>query len=376
MSLKDDLLKRGYLPENLPPAFTSEHIADHLPNAPPRGYLMNHRKRLQAARYNASKRGLTRRVFSVVHPVTAHDMATFVDTNWQQLTSFFQRTNASFSVPIPDPESRRALIITPHFSLQEAQYARLSSYRFVAYMDIARFYHSIYTHSIPWAFHGKASAKTSRGRRASQLLFDQADSIIRNGQDGQSIGIPVGPDTSRVFAEVIGTAIDIEFENRREGVECTLLRHVDDVWIGANSHADAEMALTRYREAIREFELDINENKTEFFSEDFSFSDSWPAELSAKVEFAVHSDDARAKHHLRSALEHCFALAVQRKDDGILRYVLRYLDQNGLNDGHWDVIEPLLKRSSVHFGHTIDFVGRILLSDYVPSSSSELLRPV
>ena len=78
---------------------------------------------------------------------------------------------------------------------------------------------------------------------------------------------------SRVFAELIGTAIDLEFMSRLDGIDCTVLRHVDDVWIGTHSHADAERALSRYREAIREFEMDINENKTGILAEDFSFSD-------------------------------------------------------------------------------------------------------
>ena len=309
MSLKDDLLKRGYLPENLPPAFTTERIAEHLPVVPARRYLMNHQRPVRAATYNASKRGLTRRVFSMVHPITAHDMAKFVDAQWDDLTAFFNQSSASYSIPNANPKNQRVLVITPHHELQEVKYSRLASYRFIACTDIARFYHSIYTHSISWAFHGKARAKASQGRR-SNLLFDRADSIIRNGQDRQSVGIPVGPDTSRVFAEVIGTAIDIEFKQRSEGIECTLLRHVDDVWIGAHTHADAEMALTRYREAIREFELDINENKTEILSDDFGFSDSWPSEIAAHIEFAVDSNNLRSRHRLRSALEHFFGLGI------------------------------------------------------------------
>ena len=53
-------------------------------------------------------------------------------------------------------------------------------------------------------------------------------------------------------------------------------------------------------------------------------------------------------------------MAVRRNDDGILKYVLRYIDQNALSNEHWNVIEPFLKRSAVHFGHTIDYVARIL----------------
>ena len=327
---------------------------------------------LRPATYNGSKRGLTRRVFSAVHPVTAYDMAKFVVERWQDLTSFFGQSNVSYSVPELDPNNQRALVIQPHWALESAKYQHLSPYRFVACTDIARFYHSIYTHAIPWAFHGKEVAKVNRRSTSKIAFFNRADALIRNGQDGQSIGIPVGPDASRVFAEVIGTAIDLEFQNRIGGVDCKVVRHVDDVWIGTNTHAEAETALTRYREAIRKFELDINENKTRIFSEDFEFCDTWPSEISSRIKYATSIGGTRGKQHLRAALEHSFALAVQKNDDGILKYVLGYVDRNGLNKDYWDVVEPFLKRLAVHFGHTIDFVVRIVVWRHLVIEDLEL----
>jgi hypothetical protein len=361
MTLKDDLLRKGYLPENLPPAFTTASIADHFLANPPRGYITQGNNPLRAASYNASKRGLTRRVFSAVHPATGHDMAEFVSSHWTDITAFFGRSQASFSPPVHEVDADRALVINSHMALEEEKVNRLSSYRFIACTDVARFYHSIYTHSIPWAYHGKAASKVDRNMRSANVFFNRADWLIRNGQDGQTVGVPVGPDMSRVFAEVIGTAIDLEFSQRLDGIDCTVIRHVDDVWIGANSHADAERALSRYREAIREFELDINENKTRIYSEDFSFSDFWPSDISGQIEFAIGSPARRAKDRLRSALEHAFATAVSKNDDGILKYVLRYIDQHNLSVDHWDVVEPFLKRLAVHFGHTVDYVSRILV---------------
>ncbi len=360
MTLKDDLLRKGYLPENLPPAFTTKLIADHFLEQPSSNFHTRLGTPLRAATYNASKRGLTRRVFSAVHPATAHNMAKFVSDRWDEITVFLSQSNTSFSIPEHTEDTDRALVIKSHMALEKEKYKRLSACRFIAGTDIARFYHSIYTHSIPWAFHGKANAKADRRLRSQQVFFNRADAVIRNGQDGQTVGIPVGPDMSRVFAEVIGVAIDKEFEQRREGIDCEVIRHVDDVWIGANSHADAEQALSLYREAIREFELDINESKTGIFATEFSFSDYWPTEISNQIEFAINSPKPRANDRLRSTLEHVFAMAVSRNDEGILKYVLRYVDQHN-RKWNWDVVEPFLKRMAVHFGHTIDYIARILI---------------
>ena len=369
MTLKDDLLRKGYFPENLPPPFTSAEIADYFQRYTRRkDYFGSKEGLMRAATYNASKRGLSRRVFSAVHPVTAYNTAKFVDEYWLKISEFFNEGVASYSIPHRDERApddiegaSRALVVNSHFKLEQEKIRRLSSYRYIASTDISRFYHSIYTHSIPWAYHGKVKAKKDRKRNSSDVFFNKADELIRNGQDGQTVGIPVGPDMSRVFAEIIGTAIDLKFQGRADKkYKYQILRHVDDIWIGANSHSDAEMLLTLYREAIREFELDINEYKTGIFSENFGFIDCWPTDISEKLEFSRSASVSIAKARLRSALEHAFNLTVQRSDDGILKYVLRYIDKEKLSESHWDIIEPFLKRSVVHFGHTIDYVARIL----------------
>ena len=372
MSLKDDLLRKGYFPENLPPPFTSTFIADYFLLHSTRSYLTNPHNTVRSAIYNGSKRGQTRRIFSAVHPVTSHDMATFVSTRWAEITSFYKQENVSFSIPEHNEDADRALTINSHVALEEEKIDRLSAYRFIAATDISRFYYSIYTHSIPWAYHGKKTAKEDRSTRSARVFFNRADWIVRNGQDGQTVGIPVGPDISRVFAEIIGTAIDRDFRRRIAGTDCEILRHVDDVWIGTHSHADAERALSRYREAIREFELDINENKTRILAEDFGFVDDWPSEISEKIEFALTASGRKGRERLRSAMEYSFSMAVKRNDDGILKYVLRYIDQHGLSKKHWNVIEPFLKRLTVHFGHTIDYVARILVWRYLASKDLDI----
>ena len=367
MDLKDKLIRKGYFPENLPPSFSTDSIADYFQDNPAQSYLTTKvgTKPYQFATYNSSKRGISRRVFSVIHPGTAHDLAQFVSSNWGDLEGFFSKSKYSLSVPDYDEEAERALVISSFNTIQQEKISRLSPFRFIVTTDIARFYHSIYTHSIPWAYYGKEYAKSTyrRYRRPSaKLPFDEADAIIRNGQDGQTIGIPVGPDVSRVFAELIGTAIDFEFKRRIGEVECAVLRYIDDVWIGVNSHADAEKALACYQSAVREFELDVNESKTGIYSENFSFLDSWPIEIAEELEQVKNPLWRKnSKDRLRATLETSFSMAVKHNDEGVLKYTLRCIDRNQIGDKHWEVVEPFLKRVSVHYGHTIDYVARILV---------------
>jgi len=54
MSLKQDLLSKGYLLENLPPAFNTEEIARYFSNKP-NEYLSGEKAPVRPAMFNASK---------------------------------------------------------------------------------------------------------------------------------------------------------------------------------------------------------------------------------------------------------------------------------------------------------------------------------
>jgi len=359
MDIKTDLLVKGYLPENLPPTFVTDAIGNDL--AQRSGWLTDAKNPVRSCPFNASKRGMTRREFSFIHPSTACDLARFIADHESKLTEHFELSEFSLSKPIHDATLDRAVKISSHSELESARLSRLSRYRFVARTDISRFYHSIYTHSIPWAIHGKSAAKADRSPASVSCYANRLDLIVRAGQDGQTVGVPVGPDASRYIAEAVGTAIDQEFVRREGHRNCEVIRHVDDIWIGADTHAAAEQALWRYREAIRFFELDINETKTAIYSDNFSFSDTWPTDIAAKFEFASESPSWRVPERLRAALEYAFTLASKNNDDGVLKYTLRYLDRSHLAASQWPVVEPFLKRAAVHFGHSIDYVARIIV---------------
>ena len=72
--------------------------------------------------------------------------------------------------------------------------------------DVSRYYGTIYTHIIPWIIHTKTVAKSKR--KDTTLLGNLLDKNLREGNSGQTLGIPIGPDTSLVIAEIIGCTLD------------------------------------------------------------------------------------------------------------------------------------------------------------------------
>jgi hypothetical protein len=89
---------------------------------------------------------------------------------------------------------------------------------------------------LPWAIHGKETAKSNH---SCKLYGNLLDLQVRNTQDQQTLGLPVGPDTSFILAELIGAKID-EYLLAEIG-ELSGCRYVDDFHLYFDTRADAEM---------------------------------------------------------------------------------------------------------------------------------------
>lgn len=88
------------------------------------------------------------------------------------------------------------------------------------YLDLANFYHTLYTHSIPWVVNGKEIAKQNKkGGFANNI-----DYLIQQSQYGDSYGIPVGNLLSRIITEYYMCHIDSILESKY-----VYARYVDDI---------------------------------------------------------------------------------------------------------------------------------------------------
>jgi hypothetical protein len=359
LSLKS-LLERGYLPEELPPTFTSAPFAKFSEKgAIEFGQVEKEPKRLKGVDYSASKAGYRRRLFTIPHPVSQFFVCQFISKNWTAINAHYKKTKFSVSVPIPaEDATARSIAITPFHELNALIHKRLGQFEFIAKSDIQRFYPSIYTHSIPWAMHGKAAAKADGKPDSTAVPFNKLDRCIQRGQDGQTVGIPIGPDTSRIVGEIIATAIDETLRKIVGKKLCDCARHVDDLYLAANSRADAEECIASLRMALREFGLEINELKTVVSASSAVRDDAWPRKLTKLLK----EYDGKESEGLFEIFEEAFAISENIKSDAPVRFLLRWGDRNNLFENHWDVLENFFIKCLVHHPHTIDHVARIAAS--------------
>lgn len=177
------------------------------------------------------------------------------------------------SRPIVSGRIERAAV--PRYRIGERERLRPRDWRgqrFLLRTDVNLFYSSLYTHSIPWALEGKQKAKQNIGKTAS----DKLDKALRDISDGQTMGVPIGPDTSFLAAEIVMTAVD-----RALGAKLRLRghRYIDDYELAFRSRSEAEEAQALLEEALADFELAINPTKTQILELPQPFLDGWTHEL-------------------------------------------------------------------------------------------------
>lgn len=168
-------------------------------------------------------------------------------------------------------------------------------------LDITGCFYHIYTHTIAWAVKGKESAKDSIKADTFEKSFDQ---LMQHTNYNETNGIVVGPEISRIFAEIILQAVDIAIIRQLKEKEYTLgrdyeiRRYVDDSFVYANSRKVLDEICSVYKEQLAFYKLDINEKKREYFERPFTSGVS-----DAKRQVYKMVTDFREKHLKRRETE-------------------------------------------------------------------------
>jgi len=211
----DDLMTRGYFPDRVIPPINSLSISPAIPDilqfvTPKAIQSMKKSKtgihRSLSVMHSIPKRKHLRRTLAIPNPLIQCVLSKEISSSWGDLSAFCTKSQLSLSTP--KLSTVRAVEATNSLNEQPALRAQRSvGARYLLKTDIARYYPSIYTHSIPWALHTKEKA---RADTKYALPGNRLDLWMRECQDKQTGGIPIGPDTSYIVSEVIGTAMDLQ----------------------------------------------------------------------------------------------------------------------------------------------------------------------
>ena len=130
-------------------------------------------------------------------------------------------------------------------------------------IDVTKCFFNIYTHSLTWAVKDKAYSKAQANKYTFEGRFD---TLMQRSNYNETNGIVVGPEISRVFAEVIFQKIDRNIigrmdSNLREGRDYTFRRYVDDFFLFARNEAVLDELTQAVETCLEEYKLFPNEGK-------------------------------------------------------------------------------------------------------------------
>ena len=140
-----------------------------------------------------------------------------------------------------------------------------SKYAYFIKTDYKACFDSIYTHTYTWLI-GKDSIDTNEFDNNSNI-YSTIDRVLQNINARRSNGIVVGPEFSRMIAELMLQFIDVGVNSRllNSGVICgqdyNVYRYVDDIFIFAKTEELANLIVELYSELARKYLLRLNESK-------------------------------------------------------------------------------------------------------------------
>jgi len=343
-----DLLLRGYFHDRMVPPLNTRGLAPALPDLIARARSLMQQAstnryrnalpvRSRCVKHSVPKRKHLRRILSIPNPLHQSVLCCETVDHWQELYSLCKES--SLSLTCPKVSATRALEFEHDRQEEIKERARRSvASRYVLRTDLTRFYPSIYTHSIGWAVHGKALA---RADTSNALYGNRLDLWIRETQDKQTGGIPIGPDTSYLLAEVIASRLDMILQEKI-GPALRGTRYVDDYNLYFDSLSDAERALAALHAAAREFELEINDLKTRIMEVPEALEPSWKTQLRG-----MELSDQTTPTALKALFDRASELAKENPQDSVLTYVAKMILSAQINQDHWELCETLLLRAAV-----------------------------
>lgn len=141
--------------------------------------------------------------------------------------------------------------------------------------DVQACFDSIYTHSISWAINGGTVLYKDTFKGSDESFGEKWDVLMEQMNYGETNGIVIGPEFSRIFAEVILQQIDtrVEARLRDDGYRCKVdydcYRYVDDHFFFYNDEKVRNKALKYFEEQLKTFKMSLSSEKTDLLDRPF-----------------------------------------------------------------------------------------------------------
>lgn len=350
------LLDRGFYPAELPPPFRTRGFSNVKGSFAPSHKYVGSTTFFDGATFRGPLR-----TFGVINPVSYFMLSRYIAENWSKMVATYKLSASSGARPkFPSVATDGRAIETSSLSSKRKSQQHLASvYPVILSLDINRFYGSIYTHSIPWAVLGKEEAKKrfhagTLGAHWSSRL----DTLARNCNQQQTIGIAIGPDTSRLISELILSRIDWELTPPTSAVSPSQVYHnIDDYQIGCFGVSEAENAQSLFSRAIARYELRLNDFKTSL-QHGISFA---PSNFQRHFDFLSKTNGRNFVEHFFEVL---YAQVNAHPNTNVIGYALKRFAPKLALKKNRHLVQEYLQRLIYAMPHQARWILPILLGIY------------
>lgn len=325
------LLDYGLFANKVPPCFTSEGLAA-IAAVSLIDILDEHdEKKLKDSidprahdyiRYEALRDINIPRHLGIPHPEAYAVQSLAISRHWKEIATHCNQPNPAISrIHVRHTGSGSIFEMNykgrERYQLEEDEIRWMAGAQYVVHADVASCFPSIYTHSIPWALHGKAAAKKSTSIAA--LAGNLLDKCTQNTRDKQTNGLLIGPHSSNIIAEIILTKVDAELQAKGY---LRLARHIDDYAFYADNFAQAERFVKDLGMCLRGFEMSLNDKKTRILPLPRPSTENWIQRLNR---FVFPKDDEIRFSIVRSFLDLALECAQAAGKSTPLNYAIKAL---------------------------------------------------
>lgn len=202
--------------------------------------------------------------------------------------------------------------------------------------DIQGCFDSIYTHSITWATGGGKDIYKESFRSEDNTFGSKWDRQMQLMNYNETNGIVIGPEFSRIFAEVIFQRVDssVAHSLKKEKYDFerdyVCYRYVDDFFFFYNDEACRKKAIELFDEKLKEFKLAISAEKTHEFSRPFITDIT-----RAKIRIDKLIDNELQYHSVQNLTEENIEDEADTVDDNIESTLNLSLLETAIDDKDW-----------------------------------------
>lgn len=138
-------------------------------------------------------------------------------------------------------------------------------FQFFRTLDVSKCFNSIYTHSLFWAV---SDIKIAKDNVSASGFANEFDRLMQSMNYNETNGICVGPEVSRIFAEIILSEIDrrvvaaLEKRELKFRSDYEFRRYVDDYYVFGQNIAVVDKVSAAIQTALGDFNLYLNPEKS------------------------------------------------------------------------------------------------------------------